>query len=97
MPDFLFLMHDDALSENSAAWGPYLAGLESAGALRGGSAIGGGLCVCKSGPAPGTTSHLTGFVRIEARDLEHAKSMIAGNPVYDGGGTVEVRELPRTD
>jgi hypothetical protein len=95
--DFLFLMHDDAIAEDESAWGPYLAKLQSAGALRGGSAIGTGVCVCKTGPAPEITSHLTGLIRIDARDLEHARSMIAGNPVYEAGGTVEIRELPRTE
>jgi hypothetical protein len=97
MADFLFLMHDDAMSEDDSAWGPYLARLEADGALRGGSAIGTGVCVCKYGHPPAVTSYVTGFVRIVARDLEHARSMVAGNPVYEGGGTVEIRELPRTD
>jgi hypothetical protein len=97
MADFLFLMHDDALAENDAAWGPYLAGLQSAGVLRGGSAIGAGICACKSGPAPEITTHLTGFLRIEVRDLKQAQSLLTGNPTYEAGGTVEIRELPRTD
>ena len=97
MADFFFLMHDDAIAEDASAWGAYLATLESAGALRAGSAIGDGLCVCKAGPAPAITTHLTGFLRIEARDLDHAKTMLTGNPVYEAGGTVEIRELPRTD
>jgi hypothetical protein len=31
-----------------------------------------------------------------ARDLAHARSLLPGNPVYEAGGTVEIRELPRT-
>lgn len=30
-----------------------------------------------------------------ARDLEHAREYLDGNPVYEAGGTVEIRELPR--
>ncbi len=97
MADFLFLMHDDAIAEDESGWGPYLARLETAGVLRGGSAIGGGVCVCKVGPASEITSRLTGFIRIDAPDLEHAEAMLAGNPTYEAGGTVEIRELPRTD
>jgi hypothetical protein len=93
--DFLLLMHDDAIEENQAAWAPYLAKLEADGVLRGGSAIGSGVCACKDGPAPEITSHLIGFVRIEARDLDHAKTMLTGNPVFEAGGTVEIRDLPR--
>jgi hypothetical protein len=93
--DYMLLMHDDAIAEDESAWGHYLAKLEAEGVLRGGSAIGTGQCVCKSGPAPAITTHLTGFVRIEARDIDHAKTMLTGNPVFEAGGTVEIRDLPR--
>jgi hypothetical protein len=50
----------------------------------------------KSGtPAP-LAAHLGGFIRITARDLDHAQSFLDGNPVYEAGGTVEIRELPVT-
>lgn len=97
MADFILLMHDDAIAEDESAWGPYLAKLEATGNLRGGSAIGSGVCACKSGPAPAISSHLKGFVRVDARNLDHAKAMLFGNPVYEAGGTVEIRELPHTD
>ncbi len=56
--------------------------------------MGGGLCVRKSGPAPAMTSHLSGFIRIRADSLDHARALLAGNPAYEQGGTVEIRELP---
>jgi hypothetical protein len=34
---------------------------------------------------------------VNANDLEQAKSLLVGNPVFEAGGTVEIRELPRTD
>ncbi len=37
-----------------------------------------------------------GFIRIEAGSLAEAEALPAGNPVYENGGTVEIRELPRT-
>ena len=35
-----------------------------------------------------------GFIRVRAADIEAARHFLAGNPVYEGGGTVEIRELP---
>jgi len=48
------------------------------------------------GEAPEPTFHIGGFIRVMARDLAHARSLLPGNPVYEAGGTVEIRELPRT-
>lgn len=98
MADFILFMHGDydqgTKSEN---WQPYLDMLDSAGALRGGSAIGPGFCVRRSGDLPSLSMHLVGYVKIEARDLNHARELVVGNPVYEAGGTVEIRELPNTD
>jgi hypothetical protein len=65
--------------------------------LQGGSAIGPGLCARKGGPPPPVTGHLTGFIRVAAADLEDAWALLSGNPVFEAGGTVEIRELPYTD
>ena len=98
MPDYLFLMHDDAgdRAQGGDDWGPYLGGLRASGNLQGGSAIGGGLCARKSGAAPAITGHLTGFIRVGADSLDHARALLAGNPVFEAGGTVEIRVLPQT-
>ena len=93
MPDFIMLMHDD---DDGGEWGPYLERLQESGSLRGGSAIGGGVCVRKSGPLPPITGHLAGFIRVEAGSLAEAQKLLAGNPVFENGGTVEIRELPET-
>jgi len=98
MPDFIFLMHDDASAPvNDTAWSAYLGDPRISGRLQGGSAIGDGLCLRKADPAPPITSHLTGFLRVEADSLEQARALVAGNPVFEAGGTVEIRVLPRTD
>lgn len=98
MAEFIFLMHaNPGASESAQDWDSYLAKLGEAGALRGGSAIGPGVCVRRAGPLPAITTHINGFIRIEARDLDHARELVAGNPVYEAGGTVEIRTLPRTD
>lgn len=96
MADFLLLMHNDGGPESDADWAVYLAKLEQLGVMRGGSAIGAGACVRKTGAVPPVTAHLAGFIRIEARDLTHARELLAGNPTYEAGGTVEIRELPKT-
>ena len=95
MAGFILLMHGDYDAGGRAeAWEPYLDRLGRAGVLRGGSAIGAGLCMRRSGAAPDVSGHLVGYVKIEARDLAHAQELVLGNPVYEAGGTVEVRELP---
>jgi hypothetical protein len=97
MADFILLMHDDAPGENGADWTAYLQRLRITGQFRGGSSIGDGICACKSGPPPPVTEHVVGYIRVTADSLEQAKALLAGNPVYEAGGTVEIRALPRTD
>lgn len=97
MADFLFLMH--ALPpglETAADWDAYIGRLSAAGVMRGGSVIGGGECFSKSGDAPAVTAHLSGYIRIETVDLAAAQGLLAGNPVYEAGGVVEIRELPKS-
>ena len=96
MHDFILLMHNDASSAvSSDMWEHYFASLRMRGAFGGGSSIGPGECVRKTGAAAATTDHLGGFIRIRARDLSEARQLVAGNPVFECGGTVEIRELPR--
>lgn len=97
MPDYILFMHDDAPAAiEEREWTPYLDGLQAAGVLRGGSAIGAGACYRRTGPA-GAETTIVGFVRVEADTLEAATAYLASNPVYEAGGTVEVRVLPRTN
>ena len=98
MNSYLILMHKDVpkpLDNLDAAWGTYLAMLREHGALEGGSAIGGGTTVSKR-EAASITEHLGGYIRVQAESLDAARALVAGNPVYEAGGTVEIRELPRT-
>ena len=96
MPEFILLMHDDSAG-GEEDWEPYLTRLRQEGCFDGGSAIGDGVCLRKSGaPAP-LMAQLVGFIRVTANSLHHAKSLLIGNPVFEAGGTVEIRELPRTD
>lgn len=99
MADFLMLMHDDASSEGASSnndWGPYLVKLRASGCFEGGSAIGGGVALRKDGVTKAVTQHITGYLRFAADDIAQVEALVAGNPVFENGGTVEIRELPRT-
>jgi len=98
MRDWILLMHGDAPPGHAPAadaWPVYLARLRASGCFEGGSAIGDGVCVSTAGQVPDVTRHLVGFLRVRAADLDAARALVAGNPVYEAGGTVEIRELPR--
>jgi hypothetical protein len=96
MPDYLMLMPNDPPTAASGDdWATYIEALAKTGKLRGGSAIGGGVARRKSGVAPPITAHIGGFIRVEADSLADAEAMLAGNPVFENGGTVEIRELPK--
>ena len=100
MNDYILLMYNDVPEDQrrpSHEWPTYLAKLREAGAFQGGSSIGGGRCVRKEGAAPEITSYIGGYIRIRAVDLEAARALVAGNPVYEAGGTVEIRELPKDE
>lgn len=100
MNDYILLMYNDVPEGQvrpSHEWPAYFAKLREAGAFQGGSSIGGGVCVRKGRAAPQITGHIGGYIRIRAVDLEGARALVAGNPVYEAGGTVEIRELPRDD
>ena len=95
MADYILLMHNDGGAESGADWGRYLEGLRATGKFSGGSAIGDGACFRRTGtPAP-VSAQITGFIRVEADTLEAARAFLHGNPAYEAGATVEIRDLPR--
>ena len=95
MADYIFLMRGE---EVVGDWGPYIESLVSQGVMRGGSAMGGGVCVRKGEPATGNiTDYIRGYIKVEADSLDAAKALLPGNPVYEAGGVIEIRALPRTD
>jgi len=96
MPEYIFFMHNDAVSDDDAGWESYLRGLNQRGVFAGGSEIGGGECVRQGKPAPPVTAHLAGYIRVTAANIAEAKSLVSGNPHFAAGGTVEIRELPRS-
>jgi len=95
MADFLILMHADTTRPvPDALWEPWFRVLRAAQAFEGGSAIGGGEVLRKDQPPGPLATWIDGYVRVRAPSLEAAKALVVGNPVYECGGTVEVRELP---
>lgn len=95
MNDYILLMHDDALAATPEVWARYLERLRGSGRFAGGSSIGAGLCLRKDGAPRPLTPRLAGYIRVSAIDLADARTLLAGNPVFEAGGTVEIRELPR--
>lgn len=98
MKEFIFLMHNDVPAERAAkgdeGWPAYLQGLSASGRFDGGSVIGDGVSLRKDGSPGAITAQLGGYLRIRAASLEEAQRFLPGNPVFEGGGTVEIRELP---
>lgn len=99
MKDFILFMHDDAASasdgEDGERWAHYLDALRASGQFLGGSSMGDGQCFRRSGEPEPLTTGISGFIRVSAESIEAARSFLDGNPVYESGGTVEIRELPR--
>ena len=96
MPDYILLMHDDVVApETPEMWDHYLTTLRAAGVFEGGSSIGRGVALRNSAAAAPLSAQLVGFIRVTAPDDAAARRLVDGNPVYECGGTVEVRELPR--
>lgn len=90
----MFLMHDDTTTPvDGSAWPRYFASLGAR--FQGGSSIGTGVTVRRDQDPPVLTAHLAGYIRVVAADLTEARALVEGNPVFEAGGTVEVRELPR--
>ena len=98
MHDYILLMHNDVPDGQSRSqhdWSAYFAKLREVGAFQGGSSIGGGACMTKSAASRPITAHISGYIRVQAPNLDAAQNLVLGNPVYEAGGTVEVRELPK--
>jgi len=98
MRDFIFLIHDDAPdrpdSSSTGDWRVYMEKLVRTGGFGGGSEIADGVCVNKAGTSTGITSHIVGYLLVQAESVEEARKLLEGNPVYEAGGTVEIRALP---
>ncbi len=98
MKSFILFMHadtrDQALANDGQKWGEYFASLHASGCFEGGSAIGQGIRFRRDHPDEPSRPDLGGFVRVRAESLADATRFLAKNPIYQAGGTVEIRELP---
>ncbi len=96
MADHLLLMHGDVTTcTTPAMWQDYFHILNARDAFMGGSAIGAGETFRKEDTPCPVTSDIGGYVRIRAKDMAEARELLSGCPVFECGGTVEIRELPR--
>lgn len=98
MPEFVLLMRSDvenrAMADDGRAWGEYMSKLRQSGALQGGSSIGPGLALRKRCSPQQAQLGIEGYIKVLAASLEDAQRFVEGNPNYEAGGTIEVRELP---
>jgi hypothetical protein len=94
--DYLFLMHDDAPATGNEAssndWGPYINSLQASGTSR----VEARSVRASARAVPAITGHLSGFIRVGADNMDHARTLLSGTPVFEAGGTVEIPELLRT-
>ena len=100
MNGYILFMHDDAatpdVADDSARWELYLSSLRASGQFDGGSAIGPGVLARRDGTSASAPARVNGYILVRAESIEAAQRFLAGNPIYDAGGTVEVRELLRS-
>ena len=94
--DFILLMHNDAVAQPTPEmWSAYFSFLRERRAFEGGSSIGAGETFRKQETPACPSDHLAGYIRVQANDMSEARELLTGNPVFECGGTVEIRELPR--
>ncbi len=100
MNDYILLMHDDVpeagRKASESGWDSYIATLVASGQFGGGSTVGAGICVHKDGAVRPASSALNGYLCVQAESLDDARKFLVGNPNFEAGGTVEIRELPRS-
>ena len=101
MKDFILIMYDDATNafaaNDATAWNDYFSRLHASGCFDGGSSIGAGFKLRKGMPDRPLHDGMNGFIRVRAENVAEARKFLVGNPSYEAGGTVELRELPRDE
>lgn len=95
MRNFILLMHHDAVTESTPEmWSSSFSFLRGRNVFEGGSSIGAGEAFRKDATPAHVSEYLSGYIRVQAESLSEARELLAGNPVFECGGTVEIRELP---
>ena len=75
---------------SSGDWATYIEKLIALGKLRGGSSLANGERLSKRGVEDECT--VSGYIHIEVADMDEARSLLKGNPLYEAGGVVEILE-----
>jgi len=87
---------DTAIATDGNLWAQYMTSLRASGRFDGGSSIGTGTAFGKGRADTAAPAVVCGYLRVRAENTDAARAFLVGNPVYEAGGTVEIRELPRT-
>lgn len=87
MADFVMIMMGTA---SDGDWDAYVEKLLGSGRFRGGSSLGNGVALTK-GENDGEC-RITGYIRLTSDSIDDAKILVAGNPLYEAGGRVELLE-----
>lgn len=100
MNEYIFLMYGDvtdlSVADDGTRWEQYISTLRASGQFEGGSSIGHGARCKKDSVQDTSHSAITGYIRIQAENIEAAKRFLVGNPTFEAGGMIEVRELLRS-
>ena len=86
---------DSLAAGDNEKWGEYITNLRKSGRFDGGSSIGIGERLRKNESPSAANSALSGFIRLRAENIGQARQFLVGNPSYEAGATVEIRELIR--
>lgn len=87
MTDFVMVMFGTGTGGD---WDIYIERLIQSGKFRGGSSLGKGVSVSKEdGDGP---CQISGYMRFSAENIDEVRGLLAGNPLYESGGRVEILE-----
>lgn len=87
MLNYVMLMMGSA---SKGDWEAYIEKLISSSEFRGGSSLGKGVAMSKG--QRDSECSVTGYVRFAVDNLDKAKELVSGNPLYEAGGRVELLE-----
>ena len=97
MNEYIIFMFNDATnqaaSEDDTLWSEYISKLRQTGQFDGGSSIGGGERFRKGQATKSAITEISGFIRVRADCVEAAKNLLVGNPAYEAGASIDIREL----
>jgi hypothetical protein len=109
MSDFLFLFRNgqpsstpspEAMQASLQKWGTWIQGLAQKGAVKGGEplesggkVVAGAKKLITDGPFAESKEIVGGYLIVAAASLDEAADMSKGCPIFDDGGSVEVRQI----